>query len=133
MAKPVQPISARELGPLQQRVLDYIWEHPRATARDCLEQLNAEGSKDYAYTTIKTVLDTLHRKRLVSRRRTKTAYHFTARRSRQSLLGERIKALLGNVGLAPKPVASSLVDYLSEDDPEQLEALIAELKERKLL
>jgi hypothetical protein len=38
--------------------------------------------------------------------------------------------LIARFSSAPQPVASSLVDALSEDDPAQLKALIAELKER---
>jgi predicted transcriptional regulator len=126
--QPEQP-----LGPLQQRVLAYIWSHPGATARDCLEALNATGAKQYAYTTIKTVLDSLHKRRLVSRRRTKTAYHFTARQSQSGLLAQRLRELLARFSLEPQPIASSLVDVLAEDSPEQLAALAAELKQRGLL
>lgn len=121
------------LGPLQQRVLEFIWEHPGATARDCLEALNGTNGKQYAYTTIKTVLDSLHKRKLVARRRVKTAYHFTARQSQASLLAQRLRELLARFSLEPQPIASSLVDVLAEDDPQQLEALAAELKQRGLL
>jgi predicted transcriptional regulator len=125
--------SDQPLGPLQQRVLEFIWEHPAATARDCLEALNASGAKQYAYTTIKTVLDSLHKRQLVMRRRTKTAYHFTARQTRSSLLTRHLRDLLARFNLEPQPIASSLVDALAEDDPAQLTALAAELKQRGLL
>ena len=119
-----------QLGPLQRQVLEFVWEHEGCTARDCVDAFNARGGKQYAYTTIKTVLDVLHRKKLVSRRRTKTAYHFKARQSPGELLGRRLRELIGRFGAAPQPVASSLVDALAEDDPAQLKALIKELKAR---
>lgn len=129
-----QPIdktgSAGELGPLQRRVLEYVWQHPGCTARNCVDAFNLGAGKQYAYTTIKTVLDVLHKKKLVSRRRTKTAYHFVARRTPGELLGQRLRDLFARFRTAPQPVASSLVDALQQDDPEQLEALIQELKER---
>lgn len=119
-----------QLGPLQRRVLDYVWRHPGCTARECVDAFNAEGDRQYAYTTIKTVFDVLHRKKLVSRRRTKTAYHFQARRTPGELLGQRLRELFARFSAAPQPVASSLVDALTEDDPKQLEELIRELKDR---
>lgn len=125
--------SGTPLGPLQQRVLEYVWAHPGATARDCLEELNAEGARQYAYTTIKTVLDSLCKRKLVSRRRSKTAYHFTARQSQSGLLTQSLRELLARFSLGAQPVASSLVEVLAEEDPEQLAALAKELKQRGLL
>lgn len=122
---------ASSLGPLQRRVLEHVWASPGCTARDVLEAFNTSGGKEYAYTTIKTVLDALHAKKLVSRRRVKTAYHFTARTSKLALLKQRLSELFGRLGGEPAPVASSLVDYF-EDDPEQLSALVDELKRRGL-
>lgn len=119
-----------QLGPLQRDVLDYIWGHPGCTVRDCVDELNAAGGKQYAYTTIQTIFDALHKKRLVRRRRTKVAYHYTARQTRSGLFGERVRELLRRFGGEPAPVASSLVDALQADDPEQLQALIDELRER---
>ena len=118
------------LGPLQRTVLEFVWDHPGCTARDCVDAFNNKGGKQYAYTTIKTVFDALHKKKLVSRRRTKTAYHFTPRQSRSGLLGQRLRELFYRFGGAPQPVASSLVDALQEEDPKQLKALIDELKTR---
>ena len=119
-----------QLGPLQRQVLEYVWDNPGCTARDCVDAFNARTKKQYAYTTIKTVFDVLHKKKLVARRRTKTAYHYTPRQTRAGLLKERLHDLFSRFRGETSPVASSLVDALQEDDPEQLKALIAELKER---
>lgn len=119
-----------ELGPLQRSVIEYIWAHAGCTVRDCVDALNGAGGRQYAYTTIQTIFDTLHKKRLVRRRRTKVAYHYTARQSRSGMLGERLRELLRRFGGEPAPVASSLVDALQDSDPEQLQALIDELKQR---
>ena len=133
MGEPKDQQEAQQLGPLQRQVLEYVWDHPRCTARDCVDDFNARGGKQYAYTTIKTVFDILHRKKLVSRRRVKTAYHFTARESRLGMFQQRLKDLFHRFAGEPRPVASSLVDALQEDDPAQLTELIAELRERGLL
>lgn len=118
------------LGPLQQAVMDYAWEHPGCTVRECRDALAASQQKDHAYTTIQTVFDTLHRKRLLARRRNKNAFHYTARRSRGDVLAGRLRELLSRLGMAPQPVASSLIDALEEGDQAELAALVEELKAR---
>jgi predicted transcriptional regulator len=120
----------QELGPLQQAVMDFVWEHPGCNVRDCRDALAQAQGKDHAYTTIQTVFDALHRKRLLSRRRNKNAYHYTARQSRADWLATRLHAMLARFGLSPQPVASSLVDALEVGDGEELQALVAELKAR---
>ena len=123
---------SNSLGPLQQQVLDFIWDNPQSTVRDCLGHLNASGH-DYAYTTIQTVFDALHRKRLVSRRRRKNAFVYQARQSRTSLLASSLHELLARFSLESTPVASSLVDALEAGDSVELEAVVAELKARGYL
>jgi len=118
------------LGPLQREVLDWLWEHPGATVRECRDWLEENGDKDYAYTTIQTVFDNLHKKKLVSRRRVKNAYRYQARQSRGGLLMERFRDLFSRFGAGAQPVASSLVDAMEENDPEELQALVEELKKR---
>ncbi|MDQ3024725.1 MAG: BlaI/MecI/CopY family transcriptional regulator [bacterium] len=127
MQSKVFPAAESELGPLQRDVLGYIWEHSGCTVRDCLDSF-VEAGRDYAYTTIQTVFDALHRKRLVHRRRAKNAYRYEAAKSREGLLAQGMRELLTRFG-NPEPVASSLVDAL-EGDPEEIKALVKELKER---
>jgi predicted transcriptional regulator len=117
------------LGPLQQAVLDFICTEPECSVRRMVEALNGAGH-DYAYTTIQTVCDALHRKQLVSRRRSGSAFVYQARQSRAGLFALRLRELLQRVSAEPQPVASSLVDALETEAPEQLAALIAELKQR---
>ena len=117
-----------ELGPLQQEVLEFVWKHPGCSVRACVEAFNENG-RDYAYTTIKTVCEALHRKRLLSRRRVKNAFHYTPRQSRNSLLHQRMQELFARFSSA-QPVAVSLVDALEEGDPAQLAELVKELKSR---
>lgn len=118
------------LGPLQQAVLDFIFEQPGCTVREVLDALNARSGQNYAYTTIQTVCDALHGKKLLSRRRVKLAFHYSARETRAGLLAQGISDLMSRFSAEPQPVASSLVDALESDAPEQLEALIEELRQR---
>ena len=119
----------QELGPLQQQVLDYAWEHEGCTVRQCLDEMVPIGNKKYAYTTIQTVFDMLHKKGMVTRRRRKNAFCYTAKKTRTVILAERVKELIGRFGKAPEPIASSLVDAL-EGDAEEIHALVKELKSR---
>lgn len=123
-----RPATSMKLGPLQQQVLSYVWEHPHCSVRDCRDAFSAVGH-ELAYTTVQTVFDALHRKRLLQRRRVGTAFHYSARESRQGLLSRMLQELLKRFGAGPEPVASSLVDAV-EADSEQLRALIDELKQR---
>ena len=120
----------QRLGPLQQAVLDYVWENPGSTVRECLESINGKADKPYAYTTILTVLDVLHRKGLVNRRRRKNAYCYTARKTKTLYLTEKLSELLASFSKTTDPVASSLVDALEGSDPAEIESLVAELKIR---
>jgi predicted transcriptional regulator len=120
--------AATELGPLQREVLNIIWAHPGCSVREGREAL-AETGHELAYTTVQTVFDALHRKRLVARRRHGMAFHYTARESRSGLLARALKELIRRFGVEPQPVASSLVDAL-EGDGAQLQALIDESKQR---
>jgi predicted transcriptional regulator len=122
--------SQSELGPLQQAVMEYAWEHPGCSVRDCRDALALVQGKEHAYTTIQTVFDALHAKRLLTRRRAKNAFHYTARKSRGDFLLSRFQELLARLGMAPQPVASSLIDALETGDGEELRALVAELKAR---
>jgi predicted transcriptional regulator len=97
--------------------------------RDCRDQPEASG-RSYAYTTIQTVFDALHKKRMVSRRRTKTAYRYTAASSRASLFADGLRELVSRLKMAPEPVASCLVEALEEGEGERLRALISELRSR---
>jgi predicted transcriptional regulator len=117
------------LGPLQQQVLEYVWQHPGCAVREIVGALNTDD-RDYAYTTIQTVCDALHRKQLVSRSRQGSAFRYQARQSKAALFTARLRELFGRLSAEPAPVASSLVDALEAEAPEQLEALIAELKQR---
>lgn len=123
------------MGPLQHQVLNLILARPGCTVRELLELINSgeAGSAPaapYAYTTIQAVCDALHRKQLVSRRRTKLAFHYKARTTSGGLFADGLRSLVRRFAASPQPIASGLLDSLEAESPEQLEALITELKQR---
>jgi predicted transcriptional regulator len=80
------------LGPLETRVLEYMWGERRAltVARFC------PAFPKLAYTTLMTTLDRLHRKGLLVRRREGRAFTYEPRCSRDELLSERMSSDVSN-------------------------------------
>lgn len=57
------------IGPLQLRVMHYIWNHGPSTVHDVHDALNAEtGAPKLAYTTILTVMRNLARREILDQR-----------------------------------------------------------------
>ena len=81
------------LGPLETKVLDYLWDQRRAlTVRQA--QLNFP---ELAYTTLMTTLDRLFRKRLLVCRRLARAFTYEPRYSRHELLSEMVSGQVADL------------------------------------
>jgi len=57
------------LHELETRVMDHLWTLGEASVREVMQALNADASRELAYTTIMTTLQRLDRKQVVERRR----------------------------------------------------------------
>ena len=77
---------------LEARVMDEVWSHPDATVRDVMQAVNAESSRERAYTTFMTVLVRLHAKGLLERRQEANVYHYTAAISHDEYARTRAQA-----------------------------------------
>jgi BlaI family transcriptional regulator, penicillinase repressor len=125
--------SARELGPLEQRILDGLWEKSTATVRELVEH----DCRDLAYTTVMTTLDRLFKKGLLTRKEEGRAFRYTPRYSREQLhreaAGNAFRQLLDATPSSSLPL-SLLVEILSERDAHLLEDLrkLVEEKRREL-
>jgi predicted transcriptional regulator len=80
------------LGELERKVMDVLWaDFDRdLSARDIEERLPG-----YAYTTLLTVLDRLHRKGLVRRAKDGRAFRYVAVTSREEYSAELMREALG--------------------------------------
>jgi predicted transcriptional regulator len=67
--------SSTQLGPLEERLLQALWERGNATVRD----LMTDVCPDLAYTTVMTTLDRLFKKKLLSREVEGRAFRYTPR------------------------------------------------------
>src|SRR5271167_805624 len=125
--------SSRQLGPLEQRMLDGLWGRGSATVRELVEG----GCRDLAYTTVMTTLDRLFKKGLLTRSEEGRAFRYTPRFSSEELhreaAGHAFRQLLDASPASSLPL-SFLVEILGERDAQLLDDLrkLVERKRREL-
>jgi len=121
--------SARQLGPLEERMLDGLWTRGSATVRELVEG----EYQDLAYTTVMTTLDRLFKKGLLTRSEEGRAFRYAPRSSREELhreaAGHAFRELLDASPASALPL-SFLVEILGERDAQLLDDL-RKLVERK--
>ncbi len=109
-------------GDLEYAVLFSVCELGAASARDVHLQVGAADG--LAYTTIAKVLDRLHAKGLVTRKRKGIAFVYRARLARRVIEFMRARVSLRKLlGPAPRPAVATLVEAIESLDPELLDAL----------
>lgn len=102
------------IGPLQVRVMHYIWKHGPSTVHDVHTALNGQGTgKQLAYTTILTVMRNLARRKFLSQAADGRAHRFTP------LIDERTYKL-GMVRQIRKDLfagdVATMLSYIAQDD-----------------
>ena len=114
-------------GPLEQKVLSVLWDRGELTVREVLEELQST----HAYTTILTVLDRLHEKRRVRRRKKERAWAYRPARPREEELGNAIRELLGTPGVEREPLLMAFIDSAESVDPDLLDRLESLIRARR--
>lgn len=114
----------RRLGELEAAVMDRLWArsapvHGRAVLGDLAPQ------RVLAYTTVMTVLDSLHRKGLVSRVMDGRAYLYSAKMSREQYAAELVSAALAGAPDRPA-VLLHFVEQMSDTEVAALRAALAD-------
>lgn len=114
--------SSSQLGPLEERILEELWNRGNATVRDLID----DTCQDLAYTTVMTTLDRLYKKNLLSREAEGRAFRYTPRLTREDLqreaAGEALRQLLDASPASSMPL-SYLVEVLTEHDAKLLDDL----------
>jgi len=124
---------SRQLGPLEQRMLDGLWVRGSATVRELVEG----DCQDLAYTTVMTTLDRLFKKGLLERAEEGRAFRYAPRFSREELhreaAGHAFLQLLDASPASSLPL-SFLVEILGERDEQLLDDLrkLVDRKRREL-
>jgi BlaI family transcriptional regulator, penicillinase repressor len=114
--------SSSQLGPLEERILEALWQRRNATVRELLQA----GYDDLAYTTVMTTLDRLYKKGLLTRDAEGRAFRYTPRFTRQELhreaAGQALRQMLDASPASSLPL-SYLVEILTERDVQLLDEL----------
>jgi predicted transcriptional regulator len=119
------------LGPLEQQLLEELWECKSATVRELLDRSHLK----LAYTTVMTTLDRLYKKDLLDRVAVaeKRAFRYFPRHTQEEIkkaaAGETIRQLLSCSRADSLPL-SYLVEAVSEHDSRLLDEL-QQLLDRK--
>src|SRR5215469_5240948 len=116
-------------SPLEQVVLNYLWEHPDSTAEACREGLAPERRlKD---STIRTILRSLEGKGFVTHVLDGRTFVYRAADSRRDVAAEAAKQLIDR--FCRGSVEELLVGLVDDQvlRPEQLERLAKKIAERK--
>jgi predicted transcriptional regulator len=121
----------RSLGALELDVLKAIWESPACTVAEVAERF-PRGK--YARTTVLTVVQRLHAKGLLKRRKEGGIFRYSATQPREQVLSRLITRFVENfLDGSPAP----FVAYLTETKnitPEQkavLEAMVRDIEKRE--
>ncbi|MEU5991789.1 BlaI/MecI/CopY family transcriptional regulator [Spirillospora sp. NPDC047418] len=116
-------MAGQRFGDLEAAVMDRMWSYGRpANVREVLEDLQRERS--IAYTTVMTVMDNLHKKGWLRRKRVGRAYEYEAVASREGYTAKLMREALAT----SNNQAAALVHFLSDLSPEESRALQAALK-----
>jgi len=121
------------LGPLEQELLQALFERKSATVRELIE----DGSIQLAYTTVMTTLDRLYKKDLLDRVAEGRAFRYTLRHSLQDLQRAAVGEVIGDLLLSENSTTlplSYLVEAISEHDARALDELqtLVERKRKEL-
>ncbi len=112
------------IGPLQVRVMHYIWKAGPSTVHQVHDALNSEpGSKQLAYTTILTVMRNLARRRFLSQTAEGRAHRFAALIDESSFKIGMVQQLRKDLFFGD---VRPLLTYMAQD-PELTEDLRAKL------
>jgi predicted transcriptional regulator len=122
---------AKVLGDLEARIMEAIWVVADPLSARAVHELIADDHP-VAVLTVVTVLNKLVDKRLLARRKQDGVYHYAATTTRDEFVSRTSRQMLeGILSFAPDMVATSFVDVLAEQDPEQL-AELARLVRRRM-
>jgi predicted transcriptional regulator len=122
----------RNIGELEGKVLDALWELKKASAREVCSAMEASGDRR-AFSTVRTILGRLVRKKIVSQKMDskEKVYIYTPLMSRDELEKSIVRRTLD--GLLSK-FESATISYLAEnlsEDEESIRRIKKQLREMK--
>ncbi len=120
------------LGELESEIMEIIWKRGQATVRDVFSVLCQR--RDIAYTTVKTVMERLSTKKLLTQLKQSNAFLYIPSLSKESFTRSTIKEVLdGLLEDFYEPVTTQFVDSMDEVKEEKIgkAAVLIEEKRRR--
>ena len=122
----------KNVGPLEQKVLSILWKNQEATARDICNNLEEQGERR-AYSTVRTIIKRLVKKKIVSQRMdpTEKIYIYSAIYTKNELEKRIIHSLMGDM---LSKFEQSTINYLAEElseNEEEIKRIKQKLAEMK--
>lgn len=117
------------LGPLEQEILDIVWDLEKATVKAVHEQILSDPERELAYTSVTTVLNRLTKKGWLRCEKNGRAFTWFPLISRQQ--ANAIKAydqLNGFLSVSNPDMVAAFADQLDTASIERLEAIADRLK-----
>lgn len=122
----------RNLGELELEVLKTVWDAPGYTVQEVAEHIGERRGS--ARTTVLTVMQRLHAKGLLRRRKVRGVYRFYPTQGRgkvlSGLIGQFVERVLDG---SPAPFLAYLADTkeLSDEQVSQLRDIVRELERKE--
>lgn len=117
-------------GELEYAVLSMLCQRGDASARELYDAIGAP--QGLVYTTIAKVLDRLHEKRFVRRRKVGKAFVYRAVHKREEIERVRTNSALSQIlGDEPAPAMATLVDAVEAIDPDLLDVLLLQVQAKR--
>ncbi len=124
-------VVGQALGKLEREVMEMSWRKGEISVRDVYLAFNER----FAYTTLMTTLQRLHKKGVLERRKQGRAFLYAPRLSpfefEQGIARDLIEGLIGQAEDGVEPVLACIVDAVSEHDRAFLDALDRLIQEKK--
>lgn len=121
---------AEVLGPLENEIMNVVWDSGEVTVRDVHHTL--EAKRPIAYTTVMTTLGRLADKGFLRRIEDQPAHHYQAIVSRDDYASSTVKSVVDwLVSHFPDPAVSYFVDRVEEEDEEVIKRLREAIEQRK--
>ncbi len=126
-------MSQKTLSPLEQEVMNVVWELKECSIRDVVEKFSQE--KKLAYTTVATLLQRLFEKGLVNRISQGTVLSYTPKVSKE-MYGKKIaksfiQTFMSSFGEAAIVSFAESIDKLPKDKKDYLLQLLEKQNENK--
>jgi BlaI family penicillinase repressor len=130
MKKPNEKAKAPRLGKVQLRILQVLWRHPDATAREVTDELNrSKGGEALAHSTVQTLLRQLEAKGVVAHSVEGRIFRFRATAQEKEVAVGATRELLSRVFHSSVPgLVAHLLQHekISDEEMARLKQIIEE-------